>query len=122
MIRLFTAAAMVALVATPVLAQSGSSPGGGLDQTPMQSSPEAGGSIYQPTPGAQTQVPSDCTPNDPRPECQTAQLPSDQSTGSRGLGTEPSGRLNEPSGSPDSPALDGERSIEPSSPGSPPTR
>lgn len=122
MIRLVTAAAMVALFATPVLAQSGPSPGGGLDQTPMQSSPEAGGSIYQPAPGAQTQVPSDCTPNDPRPECQTAQLPSDQSSGSRGLGTEPSGSLGEPGTSPESPTPDDQRSIEPSSPGSPPTR
>lgn len=107
MIRLLTAAAMVALFATPVLAQSGPSPGGGLDQTPMQSSPGAGGSIDEPTPGAQTQVPSDCTPNDPRPECQTAQLPSDQSPGSRGLGSEPGT-------SPGSPPLDGQRAIEPS--------
>lgn len=115
MIRLLTVAAMTALLASPVLAQSSSSPSGSTDLPQSQSSPSTGSTMDQ-LPGAQSQVPSDCLPNDPRPACQTAQMPSDQSPGSPsspGYGTGSS-------------TLDGQRSTDPNwqgtSPGSGSTR
>jgi hypothetical protein len=86
MIRLLTAAAMVALLASPVMAQSvspsdqsksGSSStlqNQGTTTSPGSSSSESMGT--QQSPGLSGQIPADCLPNDPRPACQTAQLPS----------------------------------------------
>src|SRR5512145_2701042 len=83
MIRLLTAAAVATMLATPVWAQS-VSPGDrsdtmqnqGLNQGQSQSSPGVPGSPVPGSPGLSGQAPADCLPNDPRPACQTAQLPS----------------------------------------------
>lgn len=92
MIRILSAAALAALLSAPALAQTQSpeaTPGGGqMDQPGItgQSSPSSPGMTDQSgqSPGLsedlrqspQTgQTPLDCLPNDPRPECQTAQLP-----------------------------------------------
>lgn len=111
MIRLFTAAALATLLASPVLAQNvspGDSPGSSMRQN--QGSPSAPGSAdpMSRAPGTAGQIPGDCAPNDPRPECQTAQLPGqdapDQSQpqadqGGAGLMTPPAERAEpEPPG------------------------
>lgn len=83
MIRLLTAAAMAALLASPVMAQSvspsdqnsGSSStlqNQGTTTSPGSSSSESMGT--QLSPGLSSETPTDCLPNDPRPACQTAQL------------------------------------------------
>lgn len=118
MIRLLSAAAMVALLASPVLAQTSPPSGSSSEPSQMQSSPGTSGSPTLGIPGAQTQIPLDCTPNDPRPECQTAQLPSEQSPGSGSMSPPGSG------------TWDSQRSTDPSAgssggtsgPGSSPTR
>lgn len=100
MIRLLTAAAMAALLASPALAQNSSppsSPGEQPSQLQEQGTTGSGslgsgsGSTgMESPPAAQSgQVPVDCLPNDARPECQTAQMPSDQSQGSGSLSTSP---------------------------------
>lgn len=105
MIRLLTAAAMVALLASPAMAQSVSpsdQPSGssstlqnqGTTTSPGSSSSESMGT--QQSPGLTGQTPADCLPNDPRPACQTAQLPSQDtppaSPGASGSTTYPSER------------------------------
>jgi hypothetical protein len=121
MIRLLTAAALAALLASPVMAQSvspndpyssGSSSSTmqnqGSTTSPGSSSSESMGSQLSPG-GTASQGPTDCAPNDPRPECQTAQLPTNTddsvmptergSSGSSGLG---SGSQSGPSSIPES--------------------
>jgi len=75
MTRPFTIAALALLLASPAMAQNY----GGSSSTPA--SPPSGSSTYgQPSsPGAAGNVPTDCAPNDVRPECQSAQLPSTDS-------------------------------------------
>ncbi len=68
MTRFLTAAALALLMATPAFAQS-------TESTPPYGS--AGSSQGQPGQGA-SNAPLNCTPNDTRPECQTAQLPGTQ--------------------------------------------
>lgn len=89
MIRILTAAAMAALLASPALAQSSSSPSEQPSQ--LQEQDTTGSGRLESSPGAQSQVPIDCLPNDVRPECQTAQMPSDESTGSGSATTDPRG-------------------------------
>jgi hypothetical protein len=74
MIRLLIAAAMTALLAGPAMAQS-VSPGTPGSSPQDQGSPDS----LSRSPG---QIPADCTPTDARPECQTAQLPGQESPGS----------------------------------------
>lgn len=93
MIRLLTAAAVAVLLSTPVMAQNVSpsdrydpsvqNQGQGTYGSPGSSS---SGSMST-NQGLSNQAPADCLPNDPRPACQTAQLP----------GQEP-GTSNAPSG------------------------
>ncbi|MBC7907060.1 MAG: hypothetical protein H7Y60_09985 [Rhodospirillaceae bacterium] len=108
MIRLLTAAAMVALLASPVMAQSvspsdqynsGSSStlqNQGPATSPGSTSSESMGT--QLSPGLSTQTPTDCAPNDIRPECQTAELPNQDNSsagpGASGSMTYPSERGN----------------------------
>ena len=68
MTRLLTAAALAVLLASPAFAQSA----GGSQPYDSQSGagPEA-------RPGTSGNIPTDCGPNDARPECQTAQIPGD---------------------------------------------
>lgn len=76
MIRLLTAAAFAVLLASPVMAQSvspGDRPDPALQNQGSTTSP--GSSSSSQIPGLSGQMPADCTPNDPRPACQTAQLP-----------------------------------------------
>lgn len=98
MIRILTAAAMAALLASPALAQSSTTeqPSQLQDQgtTGTGSLGSGSGSTgLESPPAAQSgQVPADCLPNDARPECQTAQTPSDQSPGSGSMSTSPGGQ------------------------------
>ncbi|MGE5515141.1 MAG: hypothetical protein ACM31D_04900 [Bacteroidota bacterium] len=86
MIRLLTAAAVAVLLATPVMAQS-VSPSERSDPSMQNqgtsSSPGSSSSGSMSTsPGLSNQAPADCLPNDPRPACQTAQLPGQDPAGS----------------------------------------
>ena len=86
MIRILTAAAVAALLAGPAMAQSAGSDTGS-PSTQQRSLDQGSGSSLSTPPSAA--VPTDCTPNDVRPECQTAQLPGQttlppQSPGSSG--------------------------------------
>lgn len=106
MIRLLTAAAMVALLSSPAMAQSvspsdQSSPGStstlqnqGPATSPGSTTSESMGT--QLSPGLSSETPTDCAPNDPRPECQTAQLPNQDNSsvgpGASGSTTYPSER------------------------------
>lgn len=94
MIRILTAAAVAALLAGPAMAQNapGSDSRSPSQLEQQQRSLDQGGSTFG-TPG---NIPTDCAPNDPRPECQTAQIPeipSPQSPDS----SEPLDRSMEPS-------------------------
>jgi hypothetical protein len=82
--RLLSAAAVAALVAfpafaSPAFAQSASGTGGSGGTSGYGSSPGSGGTgiqqQMQQAPGTSSNIPADCTANDSRPECQTAQLP-----------------------------------------------
>lgn len=84
MIRILTAAAVAALLAGPAMAQNAP---GSDSRSPSQleqqqrSLDQGSGSTF----GMPGNIPTDCAPNDPRPECQTAQIPeipSPQSPGS----------------------------------------
>ncbi|MCR6628728.1 MAG: hypothetical protein NVV74_00950 [Magnetospirillum sp.] len=98
MIRLLTAAALAALLTTPVMAQSVSpsrsgSPSGSTMQnqgTTTPGSPSPGAGSPSGSPGLSGQTPIDCLPNDPRPACQTAQLPGQEPGSSSGSATSPS--------------------------------
>lgn len=91
MIRLLTAAAVAVLLSTPVMAQN-VSPSDRYDPsvqnqgTTTSPGSSSSGSMSS-SPNLGSQAPADCLPNDPRPACQTAQLP----------GQEP-GTSNAPSG------------------------
>jgi hypothetical protein len=85
MIRLLTAAAMVALLSSPVMAQSvsPSDPGTSSSSTwERGSGPADSQSGSQGMSGESQELsneqPIDCGPQDPRPECQTAQLPTEE--------------------------------------------
>lgn len=114
MIRLLTAAAVTILLATPVMAQS-VSPSERTDPSLQNqgtaTSPSAppSGSIT-PSPGLSGQAPADCLPNDPRPACQTAQLPG-QEPGSSTITPQPERSSPGSMGSQEQPAS-------PSAPGS----
>lgn len=88
MIRLLTAAAVAVLLATPVMAQSVSPserPDPSLQNQAPPSSPGSSPSGSMSTsPGLSNQAPADCLPNDPRPACQTAQLPGQEPGSSSG--------------------------------------
>lgn len=92
MIRLLTAAAVAVLLSTPVMAQN-VSPSDRYDPSVQNQgqgsygSPGSSSSGSMSNQGLSNQAPTDCLPNDPRPACQTAQLP----------GQEP-GTSNAPSG------------------------
>lgn len=105
MIRLLTAAAMAAMLASPVMAQSVSpsdQSGSGSTSTLQNEGPATSpGSTSSESMGTQlspgvAESPTDCAPNDPRPECQTAQLPSQDNSsagpGASGSTTYPSER------------------------------
>lgn len=121
MIRLLTAAAVAALFAAPVLAQTSPSDPSTSDPSTSspswQTSPPGSGSMES-LPESQSQVPFDCTANDPRPECQTATLPPDATGQDRESGS----MSTVPEPSPGSSTLDGQRSLDPGYPsGSPPS-
>lgn len=86
MIRLLTAAAVAVLLSTPVMAQN-VSPSDRYDPSvqnqgsygsPGTSSPGSSSSESMSNQGLSNQAPVDCLPNDPRPACQTAQMPSQE--------------------------------------------
>lgn len=89
MIRLLTAAAVAVLLSTPVMAQN-VSPSERYDPSVQNqgttTSPGSSSSDSMSNQGLSNQAPADCLPNDPRPACQTAQLPGqdDQRSGSSG--------------------------------------
>jgi len=115
MIRLLTAAALAALLSSPVMAQSvspseeGSPPSSPTWErsTGPGSSDSLSGSqgLNQQSQGLTNELPTDCGPQDPRPECQTAQLPTEEGV----QGQDPSLQQQQPgmsgqSGSGDAPA------------------
>lgn len=107
MIRLLTAAAAAVLLATPVMAQS-VSPSERQDPslqnqgtTTSPGSSSSGSGSMSSSPGLSNQAPADCLPNDPRPACQTAQLPGQDTGTSSGTTQTPAER--ESSGSMSSP-------------------
>lgn len=77
MLRILTAAALAAFVATPALAQSSSDQGTSSPPSSSQQLQREYGTPSTPgmEPGASTAIPTDCIPNDTRPACQTAQMP-----------------------------------------------
>jgi len=79
MIRLLTATAFALMLAAPVMAQS-VSPGEQQEQPTQRQGGTAlpGSPQSNQIPGLSGQAPTDCLPNDPRPACQTAQLPSQE--------------------------------------------
>lgn len=82
MIRLLTAAAFAVLLASPVMAQSVSP--GERSEPPLQNQGTSTVPSTPPSaqePGLSGQLPADCAPNDPRPACQTAQLPGQEPSG-----------------------------------------
>ncbi|WP_173980219.1 hypothetical protein [Magnetospirillum sp. UT-4] len=89
--RLFAATAMAVLLATPVLAQTAPPSSPGAPPAELREPGAPGTSEYPPgafSPGAQSgQMPADCTPNDPRPECQTAELPGESGSSQPGSGS-----------------------------------
>lgn len=107
MIRLLTAATVAVMLSSPVLAQS-VTPGERSDTMQNQGSSQVPGqvpgssssdSMTSGSSGLSGQAPADCLPNDPRPACQTAQLPGqDQPSGSITDPAERSGAQS-PSGS-----------------------
>lgn len=107
MTRMLTAAAIVALFAAPAFAQdvTGRSQGGSaIDQgsTTSDSMSSQSTTTEQYRSEQSTGLrPSDCLPNDVRPECQTASLPEEQTTPPEGqVGQTPQiSPPSEPSGS-----------------------
>lgn len=106
MIRLLTAAALAALLATPVMAQS-VSPGERSDTMQNQGSSSVPGSppgssssdsMSSGSSGLSGQAPADCLPNDPRPACQTAQVPGEE-PGASGSARDPAERSDTSPGS-----------------------
>lgn len=81
MVRVLTAVALAALLASPALAQNVAPPADPArpDQQ-MQQPAYPGGSSQMERAPQSGQAPSDCLPNDIRPECQTAQLPGQNAT------------------------------------------
>ena len=84
MIRLLTAAALVALLSSPVMAQSVSEQEGTVPTTPNWERSTGSGTsdslsgsqgLSGQSQGLTSESPTDCGPQDPRPECQTALLP-----------------------------------------------
>ncbi|HLO77283.1 MAG TPA: hypothetical protein VK196_12585 [Magnetospirillum sp.] len=77
MIRLLSAAALAVLLAAPAMAQSVSPSERSDPSLQNQGSSSVPGSSgqTQTNPNLSGQTPIDCLPNDPRPACQTAQLP-----------------------------------------------
>ena len=105
--RLLTAAAVAVLLASPAMAQS-TSPSERSDSTVQGSgsttSPgsSSSGSMSPGSPGStglSGQAPADCLPNDPRPACQTAQLPGQDPSGSSGSAGSQMERESSPPGS-----------------------
>ena len=91
MTRLLTAAALAVLLASPALAQSA----GGSPSYDSQS-----GALPEARPGTSGNVPTDCGPNDARPECQTAQIPGEngqpKTTDQPGNGDNPPSKMAAP--------------------------
>lgn len=88
MIRLLTAAAVAVLLSAPVMAQNVSPsdrPDPSVQNQGTTTSPgsSSSGSMSS-SPSLSNQAPADCLPNDPRPACQTAQLPGQDQPGTRG--------------------------------------
>ncbi|HTH16587.1 MAG TPA: hypothetical protein VL974_08040 [Magnetospirillum sp.] len=90
MIRMLTAAALAALLATPVMAQN-VSPSDNPNSVQNQGSSSPSGPMSGNS-GLSNQIPADCTPSDPRPACQTAQLPGSPESGTSKSTTSPSSR------------------------------
>lgn len=88
MIRLLTAAAVAVLLSAPVMAQN-VSPSDRYDPsvqnqgTTTSPGSSSSGSMSS-SPNLSNQAPADCLPNDPRPACQTAQLPGQDQPGTSG--------------------------------------
>lgn len=109
MIRLLTAAAVAVLLATPVMAQNvspserqdPSMQNQGTTTSPGTSPGSSSSGSMSTSPGLSNQAPADCLPNDPRPACQTAQLPGQDPSTSSGTTQTPAER--ESSGSMSSP-------------------
>lgn len=108
MTRLLTAAAVVALFTSPVMAQSVSPSDPSTSSSPTW---ERGTGPSDSLSGSQglsgqsqglSEQPTDCGPQDPRPECQTAQLPTEEGAQDQSQQQQPG--LSGPSSVGDAPA------------------